>query len=105
MTESGSLSRTDRLALAGEILGGSLEVTEAPGVRPLPFDGVLVDESFRMLTIRRVPDGRLIRIAKQGLVGRIDVGGRELPLRGELLRVRPEDRTKRLLGGGSRRFP
>ena len=104
MAEPVSLSRTDRLALAGEILGGSIEITEAPGIRPLPLDGVLVDESFHMLTVRRVPDDRTIRIAKQGLVGRIDVRGRELPLRGEVLRVRPEDRTKRLLGSGSRRF-
>jgi RNase P/RNase MRP subunit p29 len=104
MPEPASLSRTDRLALAGELLGGSIEVTQAPGVQGLPIDGILVDESFHMLTIRRVPDRRTVRIAKQGLVGRIDVGGRELPLRGEVLRVRPEDRTKRLLGGGSKRF-
>ncbi|MFZ1024478.1 MAG: ribonuclease P protein subunit [Thermoplasmata archaeon] len=104
MPESVSLSRTERLALAGELLGGSVEITEAPGVCGLPIDGVLVDESFHMLTIRRVPDGRTLRIAKQGLVGRIDVGGRELPLKGEVLRVRPEDRTKRLLAGGSKRF-
>jgi RNase P/RNase MRP subunit p29 len=104
MPEPASLSRTERLALAGEILGGSIEITEAPGVQGLPIDGVLVDETFHMLTIRRMPEGRTLRIAKQGLVGRIDVGGRELPLRGELLRVRPEDRTKRLLGGGSKRF-
>ncbi|MFZ0892347.1 MAG: ribonuclease P protein subunit [Thermoplasmata archaeon] len=104
MPEPTSLSRTERLALAGELLGGSVEITEAPGVRGLPINGVLVDESFHMLTIRQVPDGRTLKIAKQGLVGRIDVGGRELPLRGEVLRVRPEDRTKRLLGSGSKRF-
>jgi RNase P/RNase MRP subunit p29 len=104
MPESVSLSRTDRLAFAGEILGGTVEITQAPGIRPLPLDGVLVDESYHMLTVRRVPDGRLVRVAKQGVVGRIDVGGRELLLRGDLLRVRPEDRTKRMLGGGSRRF-
>ena len=104
MPDPTSLSRTDRFALAGELLGGSVEITEAPGVHGLPIDGILVDESYHMLTIRRQPDGRSLRIAKQGLVGRIDVGGRELPLRGELLRVRPEDRTKRLLGGGSKRF-
>ena len=42
-------------------------------------------------------------LPKAGLVGTIVLPAGELPLRGDALRQRPEDRTKRLLTGGPRR--
>lgn len=89
------------LALAGELLGAAVIVEEAPGVRPLPLHGTLVDESLHLLMIRRA-DGRTVRVPKAGARGRLFLGERALPLNGELLRTRPEDRIKRLLSRGRR---
>lgn len=89
------------LALAGELLGAAVVVEAAPGVRPLPLRGTLVDESLHLLTIRR-DDGRTVRVPKAGVRGQLFLGERALPLNGEFLRTRPEDRTKRLLSRGRR---
>jgi RNase P/RNase MRP subunit p29 len=97
------LSSEERRLLAGELLGAPVHITEAPGITPLPLDGVLVDESLHTFLIRRAPSRKIVRVAKQGLVGTIDLYGREVSLRGDALRVRPEDRTKRLLTGAPRR--
>ncbi|HZY91383.1 MAG TPA: hypothetical protein VFG07_01210, partial [Thermoplasmata archaeon] len=64
--------------------------------------GTLVDESLHLLHVRRDGDHRVIKVPKAGLSGAIFLGDRELPLSGDLLRVRPEDRTKRLLDRGRR---
>ncbi len=87
-------------ALAGEILGAPVVVDVAPGLTKLPLRGTLVDESLHLLYIRRAGDLKIVKVPKAGLSGAIFLGERELPLRGDLLRVRPEDRTKRLLGRG-----
>lgn len=89
------------LALAGELLGAVVVVEEAPGIRPLPLRGTLVDESLHLLMVRR-DDGRTVRIPKAGARGRLYLGERALPLSGEFLRTRPEDRIKRLLSRGRR---
>ncbi len=89
-------------ALAGEILGAPVVVDVAPGLTKLPLRGTLVDESLHLLYIRRAGDLRIVKVPKAGLSGAIFLGERELPLRGDLLRVRPEDRTKRLLTRGRR---
>lgn len=91
-------------ALAGEILGAGIHIESAPGVSPLPLDGTIVDESLHTLVIRRPGHARTRRVAKAGLSGTILLGERQLPLKGEILRVRPEDRTKRLSVPGRRRF-
>ncbi|HYK93529.1 MAG TPA: ribonuclease P protein subunit [Thermoplasmata archaeon] len=89
-------------ALAGEILGAPVVVDVAPGLTRLPLRGTLVDETLHLLHVRRDGDHRIIKVPKAGLSGAIFLGDRELPLRGDLLRVRPEDRTKRLLDRGHR---
>lgn len=90
-------------ALLGEIIGLPVRITEAPGVRPLPLTGVVVDESLHTLLVRRPGAPRPRRIPKQGLRGVLVKDGDELPLVGEVLRMRPEDRTKALAAGGRRR--
>jgi len=97
-----SLSRVEREVLAGEILGASVEIPAAAGHR-VPISGTLVDESLSTVTVRLAGSARTVRLPKAGLEGTIALASRELPLRGDALRVRPEDRTKRLLAGGSRR--
>lgn|GEM_PF-422671 len=89
-----------RTALAGEILGAPVVVDAAPGLQHLPLRGTVVDESLHLLHIRRAGDDHIVKVPKAGLSGAIFLGDREVPLRGDLLRVRPEDRTKRLLVRG-----
>jgi RNase P/RNase MRP subunit p29 len=97
------LSRTEREALAGEILGASVSFPPSPSLRT-GVAGTLVDESLSTFTVRLASSARTVRVPKAGLEGTLVLPSGELPLRGETLRVRPEDRTKRLLSGGSRRF-
>jgi RNase P/RNase MRP subunit p29 len=82
--------------LAGELIGAPVRIEVAPGWTPLPWEGTIVDESLSTFLLRRTPGGRCVRVAKSGLSGRILLDGAEIPLSGEPLRVRPEDRTKRL---------
>jgi RNase P/RNase MRP subunit p29 len=98
-----SLSRVEREALAGELLGAPIEVASAPGLGR-PLRGTIVDETLSTFLVRVPGRARPLRIPKAGLVGTIELPAGELPLRGETLRVRPEDRTKRLLTGGPRRL-
>jgi RNase P/RNase MRP subunit p29 len=97
------LSRVEREALAGELIGASVAIPASRAFRA-PLEGTIVDESLSTLTIRVPGRTRPVRVPKAGLEGTIVLDARELPLRGEVLRVRPEDRTKRLLSGGPRRF-
>ncbi len=97
------LSRVERASLAGEILGGGVELPSGPG-RPRAAVGTLVDETLNTLVVREPGRSRLRVFPKAGAVGTVSLSGGELPLRGDLLRVRPEDRTKRLLVGGPRRL-
>jgi RNase P/RNase MRP subunit p29 len=93
----------DRLAYAGEILGAPVRIPAGAGLAR-PVEGIVVDESLALLYVRVPGRARPVRVPKAALAGTILLGGRELPLSGEPLRVRPEDRTKRVLAGGSRRF-
>ncbi len=97
------LSDDERRALAGELIGASIAVPAGPGL-PTPVTGTIVDETLSTFVVRRAGAGRRVRLAKAGLRGTLGLAEHELPLRGDLLRVRPEDRTKRLLAGGPRRF-
>jgi RNase P/RNase MRP subunit p29 len=92
-------------AWMGEILGASVTITKAPGLRPLPLDGVLVDESLHLFVVRPAGRARLLRVPKAGVEGTILLGGRQLPLSGDALRMRPEDRTKRISPRARRRNP
>ena len=98
-----ALSRAEREALAGELLGASVRIPSSPALRR-PVSGTLVDESLSTFTVRLDGSSRTVRVPKAGLAGTIALASGELPLRGDALRVRPEDRTKRLLSGGSRRM-
>jgi RNase P/RNase MRP subunit p29 len=98
-----SLPRDVAETFAGEILGAPVAFAASPALR-VPVEGTLVDETLSTFVVRRSGGGRTVRVPKSGAVGTILLGGRELPLSGELLRVRPEDRTKRLLARGPRRF-
>jgi RNase P/RNase MRP subunit p29 len=90
--------------LLGEIIGLPVHITQAPGIQPLPMDGVVADETLHTLLIRRAGASRLRRVPKNGLRAILVKDGDEVPLSGEVLRVRPEDRTKLLALGGRRRF-
>ena len=103
-TSDDRLDPEEARALAGEILGAGVEIDHAPGVVPLPLEGTIVDETLQTLIVRRAGYARARRIAKTGLTGTILLGDRQLPLKGETLRVRPEDRTKRLSVSLRRRF-
>jgi len=96
-------SRVEQEALAGELIGASVVVPAAPGL-PRPVAGTIVDETLSTFVVREPGRRRNVRLPKPGLSGTIVVPAGELPLRGDALRVRPEDRTKRLLAGGPRRF-
>ncbi len=89
-------------ALAGELIGASVTIHRAPGVTPLPLEGTLVDESLKTFLVRRAADGRVLRIQKTGLEGTLRLAAGEIPLKGDSLRHRPEDRTKRLAPRGRR---
>jgi RNase P/RNase MRP subunit p29 len=91
-------------ALLGEIIGLPIRITEAPGIAALPWDGVIADETLRTLVVRRNGAPRPRRVSKTGLRGFVVKDGGEVSLIGEVLRVRPEDRTKLLALGGRRRF-
>jgi RNase P/RNase MRP subunit p29 len=88
--------------LAGELLGAPIRVLSAPGIADVPFDGTLVDETLSTFVVRARTGGRLRRIAKAGLTATVLLGAGEIPLKGDALRVRPEDRTKRLSPRGRR---
>jgi RNase P/RNase MRP subunit p29 len=88
--------------LAGEIIGAPVQIDRAPGVVTLPLIGTVVDETLRTVHVRPRGATRARILTKTGLEGTILLGGRELPLRGDQLRVRPEDRTKRLQLRGRR---
>jgi RNase P/RNase MRP subunit p29 len=97
------LARADAESLAGEILGAPIALSASPALRT-PVRGTLVDETLSTFVVRVPGRPRPVRVPKAGAHGTIVLDGRELPLRGEVLRVRPEDRTKRLLAPGPRRF-
>jgi RNase P/RNase MRP subunit p29 len=100
---AGELSRAQREALAGELLGASVAIPASPALRA-PVEGTIVDETLSTFVVRVPGRARAVRLPKAGLEGTIVLGAGELPLRGDALRVRSEDRTKRLLTGGPRRF-
>ncbi|HEV2167218.1 MAG TPA: ribonuclease P protein subunit [Thermoplasmata archaeon] len=88
------------LAFAGEILGSAVRIAH-PGLARGPVEGTLVDETMNTFVVR-TREGRLMRIGKSGASGTIVLDGRSLPLNGESLRLRPEDRTKRVAARGRR---
>ena len=88
--------------LAGEILGATIAIHRAPGLAQRTLDGTLVDETMHTLLVRPIGGGRILRIPKAGLEATLFLGGRQIPLKGDSLRVRPEDRTKRLAPRGRR---
>lgn len=89
-------------ALMREILGATLVVTRSPGLSELPVEGTVIDESLGLLTLRVPGRRRPLRIPKAGMQGTILLGEAQLPIRGDFLRMRPEDRTKRLAPRGRR---
>jgi RNase P/RNase MRP subunit p29 len=88
-------------AFAGEILGSEVEILHR-GLAGGRISGRLVDETMQTFVVRSA-SGRLTRVPKAGALGTVHVGGRPLPLIGEALRLRPEDRTKRFASRGRRR--
>jgi len=97
------LSRVEAEALTGEILGAPVSFPASAALRH-PVHGTLIDESLSTFTVRVPRRTRTVCVPKAGVEGRIVLTVGELPLRGDVLRVRPEDRTKRLLARGPRRF-
>jgi RNase P/RNase MRP subunit p29 len=99
------LTHEEIAALRGEILGAGVIIERAPGIVGLPLRGEIVDETLHTLLVRLPGHARPRRIPKLGVAGTILLSGRQLPLRGDTLRVRPEDRTKRLSFSGPRNSP
>ena len=94
-----------REALAGEHIGAAIQVEVAPGITPLPLRGTIVDETMHTYLVQMPGHDRPRRIPKAGLSATLLIGERSIRLSGDALRVRPEDRTKRvLLSGRSRRY-
>ncbi len=92
-------------AFEGEILGAPVTIAHGPGLARTPLRGTLVDETLETFLVRLADSERVLRVPKVGLEGTILLGGKELPVRGDALRVRPEDRTKRLAWRGRRSHP
>jgi RNase P/RNase MRP subunit p29 len=86
--------------LMGEFIGRDLTVLSAPGIVPLPFRGRVVDETKQMFYVLPAGAQRARGVPKAGLRARLDLGSEEIPLSGEGLRLRPEDRIKRLAPRG-----
>lgn len=93
----------ERLALAGELIGAAIQVERAPGFARLPLRGTIVDETMHTFLVRVPGHARLRRVPKPGLEATLLLGERSIRLSGDLVRVRPEDRTKRLLVAGRSR--
>ena len=89
-------------ALAGEILGAPIAIHRAPGLAQKHLEGTLVDETMHTFLVRPIDGHRTLRIDKSGLEATLFLGGGQLPLKGDSLRVRPEDRTKRFALRGRR---
>jgi len=102
-TAAPRLTRVEREALAGELIGAAVDLPASPALQR-PVRGTIVDETLSTFQVRLSGRSRTVRVPKHRLEGTIVLAAGELPLRGEVLRVRPEDRTKRLLAGGPRRF-
>ncbi len=98
-----AFGRDDSTSLAGEILGAPVTFP-ASAQLAAPVRGTLIDETLSTFVVRVPGRARAVRVPKSGALGTIVLDGRELSLRGDTLRVRPEDRTKRLLARGPRRF-
>jgi RNase P/RNase MRP subunit p29 len=97
------LSHVERETLAGELIGATVDLPVSPALRSR-VRGAIVDESLSTFTVRLEGGDRRVMVPKRRLSGTVVLPSGELPLRGEVLRVRPEDRTKRLLAGGPRRY-
>jgi len=89
-------------ALAGELIGAPIRLDRAPGLAGAPPAGTVLDETMGTFLVRPLHGGRPRRFPKAGLEATVLLGGREIPLKGDALRVRPEDRTKRLSPRGRR---
>jgi len=89
-------------ALAGEILGAPIAIHRAPGLAQKHLEGTLVDETMNTFVVAPLGGGRALRIPKTGLEATLFLGGGQIPLKGDSLRVRPEDRTKRFAPRGRR---
>jgi RNase P/RNase MRP subunit p29 len=98
-----SPARVEREALAGELIGAPIEIDRSPNLGRA-VRGTIVDETLSTFSVRVPGRRRALRVPKTGLEGTVLLPAGELPLKGDSLRVRPEDRTKRLLSGGPRRF-
>lgn len=92
-------------ALAGELIGAAVRIERHPGLAQLPLEGSIVDETMNLFVVRPTGTDRTVRVPKSGAEGWLLLGEREIPLKGDTLRVRPEDRPKRLLARGPRRSP
>jgi RNase P/RNase MRP subunit p29 len=89
-------------ALSGELLGAPITIHRAPGLAQERLEGILVDESLGTFVVRPNGGGPELRISKTGLEATVRLAAGEIPLKGDDLRVRPEDRTKRLAPRGRR---
>ncbi len=96
-------STREREALAGELIGATIAIERSPGLHGGPLAGTIVDETMHTFVVRFPGRSRARRIPKAGLEATLLLGERSIRLRGDTLRVRPEDRTRRVLLAGRKR--
>jgi ribonuclease P protein subunit POP4 len=89
----------------GEFIGARLTVHRAPGWTPVPFEGVVVDETRNTFEVCPLSGGPTRRLPKAGLEGTFAWHAHAICFKGNELRHRPEDRIKRLAPTGRSRRP
>ncbi len=76
----------------GELLGSKISVTQSPNINNNGITGHLIDETRNMMVINT--GKRKSRIPKRGTLFKIQVNGSSYTIDGDIILMKPEDRTK-----------
>lgn len=79
----------------GELIGLEARVAASGDAGLVGLAGTVVDETLRTFTLRR-PDGRQVRVGKQGSTFEFATANGPVAIDGAALEFRPEDRTKKV---------
>ncbi len=80
-----------------EIIGLKVEVVRSPDPLLEGVRGIVLWETTRSLIIKRLDNGRKIRVLKPDTLFRFEVDGRYVDIGGNELLMDPVERTKRIL--------
>jgi ribonuclease P protein subunit POP4 len=87
---------TERNLTRHELIGLPVQVVRCTDSSISGVSGKVVDETRNMLVVRRDPDGRQVRVAKDCCTFRFGLpGGGSADVDGRKIRFRPEDRVKK----------